>query len=309
MNRDLIMAKKMIEYKPNQNLILKNHYPIYLFTNENLASMLNNIDLNKKSILTVCSSSDQLFNFLLSGSNKIETFDKNKLSKYLFYLKKAAIINLDYDTFIKFFINKSLRNNKLFSKDIYKEIRNSIPKGKIRLFWDELFNNYNNILYKSNLFYNNKTPSKNIIKCNNYLNNEDNYNRLKKILNNYGNLKFQNINIFNEKIKINYKLDFIYLSNILDYLKINNKIEYLKKTKEIILSLSENLKVTGTIGFSYLFCYLDEYWQELKYNIQTLRYEDDFINNECKLISFSGGANIKSNRYKDNDALLLYKKK
>ena len=120
-----------------------NYNKLYLFTNENLRAILNTINLKDKNIFTVCSSSDQYLNFILHDPKSIELFDKNKLTEHLLYLKIAAIMNLDYDTFIKFFIPlKRFNNKQLFANDIYNQINQDLPP-RTKLHWDALFiNNY-----------------------------------------------------------------------------------------------------------------------------------------------------------------------
>lgn len=308
MKKDLISAKKIID---SDCITSPTYSQLYMFTTENIKGIINKIDLNNKKILTVCSSSDHLFNFLLEGSSTVETFDVNIFTEYFFYLKRATIINLTYNEFLEFFFPKYKNKKKVFSKDTYNLIKKDIPEGRVRYFWDELFTNYSSSkLYNSSLFIKNKPSLKTIIYCNKYLNNESNYNSLKKILINYNKLNFYNINIFNDVPKLDSKVDFIYLSNIFDYLIAKNKIEYLNKIKDLVLKFSNNLKDTGMIGVCYLYCYLDGYWYTIKdNNLQTLVNENDFIKKEYKIIDFRSSLNIKSTRTKDIDALMLYKKK
>lgn len=307
MNNDLIIAKKIID---SGYIMLTTHSSLYMFTTENIKGIINKIDFNNKEIFTVCSSSDHLFNFLLEGANNIKTFDINIFTEYFFYLKRAAILNLTYAEFLDFFFLKYTNKRKVFSKDTYNIIKKDIPEGKIRYFWDNLFSSYPSLkLYNSNLFIKSKPSLKTIIFCNKYLNNENNYNNLKKILKDYNRLEFYHVNIFDDIPKLGGKVDFIYLSNIFDYLAANNKIEYLNKIKELVLKLSDNLKDTGLIGVCYLYCYLDGYWRTLKSNNLQSLAKEEFIEKGYKIIDFRGSQNIKSSRIEDIDALMLYKKK
>lgn len=310
MIKDLIAAFKLINktYNPYKDGI--NYSELYLFTNENIADITNKLNLKNKKILTVCSSSDQIFNFLLEDPTSIETFDINILTKYLFHLKRAAIITLSYEEFLKFFFPRKFFNQNLLKKETYQKISNNITNPEAKLFWDTIFFKIDSKnLYYSNLFIHENSNRETIIKCNKYLNNEQNYNKLAEKLLAFDNIKFYNLNLFNLNHDIKEKFNFIYLSNIFDKLQTSNKKEYLTKIKEIILNLSNILKEKGQIAVCYLYCYKDDYWGTIKNNnLQSIIQKSEF-NMEHKLISFHSSLNYNSKRIKDRDALILYKKK
>ena len=299
-------AKRIINSQPTTN---NNYSNLYLFTNENINAMEKIIDLSNKNILTVCSSSDQYFNFLLNNNTNISTFDKNILTEYLYYYKKAGIINLEFDEYIEFFMPKRIIKNKLLSKEIYNQkIKQDLP-DKIQIFWNELYKNYKGIeLFKSNLFQTNKYYYKLTLNNNKYLQ-ENNYYKLKEKLKNEDEIIFYTIDIFKNKIPTKNKYDFIYLSNILEYLEAPNTKEYLKKVKIIIKELSKNLNEEGIIALQYLFTYLDDYTTRRKNDLRDIINYNTFIKKECTLITFEGGLTNYKNRIKDLDGLLLYKKK
>ena len=65
-----------------------NHfYNIYPFTTENISGYIDNFNLNGKSLLTVGSSGDQIFNAVLMGINDVTQVDINPFAKYYYYLK------------------------------------------------------------------------------------------------------------------------------------------------------------------------------------------------------------------------------
>ena len=101
--QDSIKTLDLISNGMNNELYLRGYHPIYLFTNENVTGIMNNIDLSNKRILLPQASGDQVFDFLLESNTNITTFDINILSYYFFELKKAAIISLTRDEFIDFF--------------------------------------------------------------------------------------------------------------------------------------------------------------------------------------------------------------
>lgn len=80
--------------------------PVYLWTNENVRGYQNLFE-GKKNVLSVLSSGDQIFNMLLKGVIKIDTFDNNGLTEYFTLgLKKAMILKYSYEEFL----NKNKKN-------------------------------------------------------------------------------------------------------------------------------------------------------------------------------------------------------
>lgn len=105
---DITNAKRIIkgEYEYTVNNLFTKHSRIYPFTNENLNGCFDNFDFNNRNCLTVLGSSDQALDMCLRGACEITTFDINILTKYLFYLKKAAILSgLTKEEYIKFLLS------------------------------------------------------------------------------------------------------------------------------------------------------------------------------------------------------------
>lgn len=75
---------------------------IYPFTTENINGYLDLFNLNKKSLLTVGSSGDQVINAILNGCIDITLLDKNPYSKYYYYLKVACLLSLNLDEFMNY---------------------------------------------------------------------------------------------------------------------------------------------------------------------------------------------------------------
>ena len=284
---------------------------IYLFTNENISAMTKELSLYGTDVLTVCSSGDHIFNFLLEGVSNIETFDINILAEYIFYLKKAAIEVLSYEEFLDFFFPKHIINKNVLSKDVYNKIKINIQDERIKVFWDYLLSNFDNKKVYKNLFTESPLNKKTIISYNKYLSSESNYNLLKAILRNTPKINFYNIDILSEIPPLKRKIDFLYLSNILGAIYYNNNKYYLEHLKKIILNLSNIIKEGGNIGLCYLYCYLDYYWLNSKNNIQSItvnHYEQNtnFPKEEYQIINFHGM--LKTPDPKNKDALILYKK-
>lgn len=309
MNQDIEIAKKIIAGTYQSDDL--SYREIYMWTTENIRGMINQLDLLNKRILTVCSSGDHIFNFLLEGAEEVVAFDINPLTEYMFYLKRAAIINLEYEEFINFFFPKTLLFRQTFDKNIYNKIRKDIPNGIILEFWDELFTKYTSKeLYNSKLFIKKSISNKSLIVCNKYLNNKNNYNILKTRLKTFEKLEFHKINIFEQIPTFKEKFDFVYLSNIIDSWHFFDKIEYLKRIKEIIIKISESIKEEGLIGVCYVYFYLDGYWStKQKNNIPTLIENGAFNKKEYTIINFRSGQNLNSTKETDIDGVILTKKK
>ena len=270
--------------------------------------------LQKKVILTPCSSSDHIFNMLLCGATSIDTYDINIFTSYFFYLKEAALRTLNYELFLEFFCpsNFFTRSNA-FSDSLYFVIEKNIQNSEVKEFWNYLYNRYGGKrLYHSNLFIQNYYRQNTYIESNPYLKNKENYEVVRQKLENYQ-FRFFHINIFQlatTKILFDNIYDIIYLSNILDTMEIENEIQYTLKIKEIIECLMEYLSTNGVIAVCYLYCYLDDYWYDYQqgrlksYHIRQQYFKDDYY-----YADFAGIGDLKSRLVKNRDALMLTRKK
>lgn len=292
--------------------IMKKKKRLYMFTDENINDMTKKLELKNKDVLTVTSSGDQALNFILDGVNTIKLFDENINAQNYFYLKKALIENLDYEEFLNFFLPGFFNKKDYFSKEKYNSVKDSLPKGRIREYWDNIFNKYSKLEIK-NMFVKRHYSKKDIISRNNYLKNKENYNKLKEKLKKFDKIEFEEIDILHQLLYVEKKVDFIYLSTLLNFISANNQLDFLKKIKALTLNISNNIKENGVIAVNYMHCYLDEYWYDFENSIQSIvsktENKDNFLNKECKTIDFKGGYIPDSPLEKDRDALVLYKKK
>jgi len=311
MKQKLEIAKKIIASE-NKNYYIENDcFPVHLFATENILGCHRQIPLEEKKVLTVCSSSDQLFYFLLKGARVVETYDLNLFTSYFFYLKSAAIQSLEIHEFLDFFFPKNfLYKGNVFSEKVYNKLRTNIKSKDALKFWDDLFEHYFGYqLYESDLFSEVRYSKKITKKCNSYLKNEENYYLLRKKLQDYQHT-FYHINILEDEMNINQKYDYIYLSNIFDYIQEFEDKNYIQKVKEVLKKLDSLLSYDGIIGVSYLYCYLDEYWLDVKNGkLKSSLIRMKFFDEQYSCIDFDGIANFSSKRAKDKDALMLYRKK
>lgn len=314
MNEQIEQAIKIITSDNPTIFGTEKYQSIYMFATENIHEVINSIDVKDKSILTVSSSGDHIFNMLLNGAKSIEAYDINYFTKYYFYLKESAIRTLNYNEFIDFFFGRKYSLKKdVFNEQKFKLVIENIKDKESKLFWDILLSGCGGKrLYKSNLFFRNHYSKNTYIECNDYLRKEENYKALQQLLNNY-NYTFYLVNIFNDISNIpNKEYDIIYLSNILDRIIGKDKLETIKKIKDIIIKVKEYLSPNGVLGICYLYNYLDDYWA-IEHSSQicnpNVRYKHFNEKDGYIYESFEGVCNYGSNSVKDRDAIMLVRKR
>ena len=240
--REVQSLKDAINCEQDEKNRFNYNSPTYLFTTENLKDTFTFKNISK--VLTVGASGDHFFNSVLCGAKEVDCFDINIFSKYIIELKKTAVEKLSYDDFISMFFDDD--------KDIYSRIRTflSIP---CRYVGDLIFSPQKQRILKERyiekhqLFYN----------CN-YLNDEDKYNTLKKLLSDVK-LNFILTDVQTLHNKINKKYDLIHLSNISDYAHLIFKDDYLRQFNEnIIKPLLPYVENNGLMIGGYVYDSLDK---------------------------------------------------
>ncbi len=283
LNADLNRANRLIQYGGSG---YENFERIYPFSNENLVGLVSNLNFRNKDCLTVLGGSDLVFDMFLNGAKSITTFDKNPLTKYYFYLKRAALLaNLTLEEYLKFFCYRDfgeLDNMEAFNEKIFSKI---VPylDGDYYQFWSTLFEYYSpskirhcqdgSIFSYDELKY---TVLQNTI---NYLN-DKNYDLLKERAKNLDiSFLHSDINNLLEKLQQNY--DVMYFSNIIQYVDImysndlvssypknkqlslkERQIFKLEKYKELMHGLSDKLNEEGIMIIGYLYT-----WEENNENV------------------------------------------
>jgi len=282
---------------------------LYTFTTENISGYIDYFDFDNKSLLTVGSSGDQVLNAFYSGARDITLFDINGYTKYYAYLKISAIISLSYKEFILFFFkyvdSPFERNKYMFSKQLFNKMKDTlrILDYESYLFFDELFSLYDKDIIRSRLFDDDEDRCVVIKGCNNYLKDEESYNRLKSIIRKIT-FRYVNGNIFDSDI--NGKFDNIFLSNLCT-------ITSLERLKELLKKLDENnLKDRGSVLIGYLWnTHFDE--NNYKDNIKevykmpiTREVLKDYITESHSII---GVRDILWEEEEKRDLVLIYRKK
>ena len=235
---------------------------LYYQTNENIAEYLNLVDIsNSENALCVAGSGDQAFSLISKGINNIQLFDVNKFTEYFILgLKRTMIVKYNYSDYINLF-------NKLISpmtmpnevEEILSDVLLTMDEP-YKTFWQSILNfNFKyleEINVKANFMYglNVNAGLKIIPTFCSYLENEENYNKLK---NNLGkaNINFKYCNGLELTKNFNNKFDLILLSNILDYAYIYWGSNWsMQNLNNYINDLQNILKDKGIIFLHYIFC-------------------------------------------------------
>ena len=194
-------AKKLIESNRFGSKGFSDHTPVYEYTTEDIGNSIGHYT-SKDRILTVLSSGDHVFNYLLRGAEDIEAFDLNVITKYYYKLKRAIIEKLSYDDFLK-------------------EVSNLVPYGLAHLeelnidgetydFWDFYRQVQAEDRYERALLKVFPAGSK---RYNLYFN-SDSYKRLQEILRSGVNVPFRHTNTLNLHKSITGQFSEINLSSI-----------------------------------------------------------------------------------------------
>lgn len=88
LERDYLASRGIIR---GMDLSEAGYGKVYFETNENLFDMYQEIDFLDKDVITVLASSDQFFLANYLGARKVDSFDKNILALYYYYLRKWAL--------------------------------------------------------------------------------------------------------------------------------------------------------------------------------------------------------------------------
>ena len=209
--------------KHNHNIF----FDIYSFSNENIKGYVPLFDLKNKSLLTVGSSSDQVFNAAYVGCEDITVCDICSLTDYYYYLKLTTLLMFSRDDFLKYlcqtYLGTGHNNSGFLNKEIFDKEKDLLKKLSYEAYyvWDYLFNKYDRETI-AKLFRNDINPIKDIINSNNYLSSDKDYKRLRNMIQNTQ-VQFINGNIVNQEFGRIF--DNIWLSNVAHFLNQSDVLE------------------------------------------------------------------------------------
>lgn len=230
--------------------------PCYLWSTKNLTDYYSKLDFKGKDVLSVASCGDHAFNAYLMGANFVETFDVNRLQRYVQELKRTAIKTLDHDTFIQYLNQQDY--HQLFSKEIYQQLRGELPSD-VRYFWDTLYGSFTSYILASEYFLEEPCATYSLNGRNPYTNREQ-YQKAKEVLKEKE-IPFLESDLLSlPKVSHLKTYDIILLSNIAQYVlkrgKEDNK-QYQERKEEFYRTISslvnDHLNPKGIVVTEYLY--------------------------------------------------------
>ncbi|MBQ8535348.1 MAG: DUF3419 family protein [Bacilli bacterium] len=93
-------AQKLIASNRFGSKGFSDYTPVYEYTTEDIGNSIGHYT-SKDRVLTVLSSGDHVFNYILRGAEDIEAFDLNVITNYYYKLKRAIIEKLPFEEFLK----------------------------------------------------------------------------------------------------------------------------------------------------------------------------------------------------------------
>ena len=278
---------------------------IYPFTTENISAYIDMFDLKDRTLLTVGSSSDQVFNAILKGCHDITLFDICPFTEEYYYLKTAAIKLMDRNEYLNFLCYKNYprlfsKNSQAFLESDFYSLLAYLEelKPEVSYFWCELLKRYKGRYIRKNLFNKDEYEVSVLKIMNRYLEDDMMYNLLRKRIDDI-NISFEYDNIFNIDDSKHY--DNIFLSNIAAY----HTLENFKYLYDICTKI---LNDEGKMLVSYLY--------DTDINTEYMSCEDEIYNlhavfstfKEVILTSFVGNNGLRYADYSSRDSVLTYEK-
>lgn len=263
LNDDIAKAMKIIDSKNYDNQF----DCLYPFCNENIGELFSYFDFRDKNVLSVLASSDQILDMHLRGAKNITTFDINWMTKYYYYLKKAAIMSgISFEEFVEYFCFEDYDkgcNRTAFNQDTFERIRNYLPED-MKIFWSRLYNSYSpqDIRVPYGMFTIDEN-SKDVLSGTVAYFNEENFEILRETIHNL-NINFINSDIKTLPIYLEGKYDIMYFSNIIQYTEglfknyneldnITNQKSQLLKFKNLLNQFYKYLVPGGYCLVGYLY--------------------------------------------------------
>ena len=258
---DSIIAQKIVGLSKNNyndKSLFTNTSQIYIKSNERIEEYTKYLR-NKKDVLSVIASGDQIINMILNGSKNIDAFDISVFPKYYLKLKLGALKCLSREEYLDFFYRLD-KDDEEYDDMYYDLIRYNLD-DITKDFWSSLIDFYDwKEITSSPLFSSEEIDVNDAIIQNEYLE-KNKYSKLKNMVDNTK-INTYDGNIFDLEFKDKY--DLIYLSNIIYYNDINNYKELMDSYK---------LNPNGII-LSYLYNSLnkiDDYFSDDSYYVEKFK--------------------------------------
>lgn len=226
----------MVNYKEaikNVDLILDCREPekdfsrLFFCSNENLYDIFYGMDFTGKKVLSVLASGDQAFYFYDHNAEKVDLFDKNKLTIFYYYFRIWLI-----EIFNMFNIPYDIKISQV--KELLKEVEPKDDNEKNAYkFWVEYVRLCEKMNYRFQYLAASFLPS-----IDNTIANLD---KLKENLK-VRDFSFYNFDIASKNFQINKKYDVVYVSNIIDWL-----LEDEEECTNLVENLNDLLEDDGIV--------------------------------------------------------------
>ena len=280
---------------------------LYPFTTENIGGYIDKFDLNGKNLLTVGSSGDQALNAILRDCKTITVYDVCPFTKEYFNLKKALILCLTRESFLKFLCYQNypmwlLKNRNVLNLKTFDYVYGCLANIDLEssYFWSELLTRFRGIEIRRNLFNVADERNPKVIQLmNRYLVSDAAFNALRDRIDE-AMVEFINGDILN--INLDKKFDNIFLSNIAAYLNPN-------VFKEAFIACADLLKDDGQMLVSYLYdTDYDEGLLDSQNDLYNIRKMRTLLSSEIGYEYFIGNNGLAVNDQRMTDGILTYKK-
>lgn len=280
---------------------------IYPFTTENISGYIDKFNLEGKSLLTVGSSCDQIYNASLKGCKDITILDICPYTEDYYHLKTTALEELDYEDFFKFLCHRGyysilFDNFNALNKKSFEKIKESLKSKSKESYdlWNTILSEYRGSRVRQRCFMLDEDSLYAIKQYNPYLQSEESYLQTRESMKD---TKVQIIEGDITKIDIPSTYDNIWLSNLPAYLSES-------EIKKLFQRLKPHLNDNGMMLFSYLYGITENTkyqpeWAEV-YNLKKLKKA---LGDELTLTSFTGVQGVKDFNKSDQDSVLIYQKK
>ena len=323
LEEDLKNAKYLIE----NHKFYRNHGEmfemIYPFTNENIKDMFSCFNFKDKECLSILGSSDQVFDMYLRGAKSVTAFDINPLTKYLFYLKRAALrADLTKEEYLSFFC--SSENYDEFKKSFNEETFTRIVpflKGNSYKFWTELYTRYSGYkIREQDCLFSFDEYKRSTLESIVYYLSDEWFEKVKEISSSIK-ITFVNENIKDLILSKNY--DLMYFSNLIQYAssifyqqslyetKYEEEKVSLQEFKDFIMQYKDNLNDNGVMIIGYIYTILEECNTIAIFN---KKIRDEVFPNDTYSYEYFKATSHLENDYLckiptyEKDACLVYKK-
>ena len=91
MDKDIYLKDYLVSRVISFGKEIPGYGRVYYRTNEDLDTIYRDLDFHKKKVLSVLASSDQVFTARYLGAEQVDSFDKNRLTIYYYYLRKYDV--------------------------------------------------------------------------------------------------------------------------------------------------------------------------------------------------------------------------